>query len=527
MISWQSSGLVFLLAILPSMVLAVVVHEAGHVIAARLVGRQILAWGIGFQKPWFRARCGRSVFYAGFPLTSGVTIACHRLLEREPLADFLFVLGGPAATVGGLLAGVAAWNSGWKFAPVVAWIAVSAMFSISSLIPFTIRMGVLRLENDARRLIDILRYGRQCPAYPLGPSLSNSAALSRLLEQVGCAAGAAFFQSIAACLQAPLGDLEAARENLKLGQAGVSTEISSSGAVAALARASIAVEANEDDAKELCDVAAELCRADDTAIFTLDCLREQWRLGRGGDVSDVVNELRQRASVATRNDWLCIADLLDFEADPDGPSDVRCRELLSRHRRYLSGVAKIRLLALTTERLVAAGAIDDARVFFAEAQSSIVAEAATIASPTTRQAYVRQAAAPLQRALQASTDIPLFIGDPPNNLAPRKESAAFVAVALVVMSIATAFMFLGLVANVHDPHSAESTEGSLVAGTFFWLIGLACMLAAVFRREKRGPILATCVVLALLGFWIVLAAILGDFPTRRDTLNHPAWRVPK
>ena len=196
---------------------------------------------------------------------------------------------------------------------------------------------------------------------------------------------------------------------------------------------SIAMGEKSADTGQLLDASEPLCRDDPTAAFHLACTRAQWALESDPDARqqaearEQLHALRQEAVAASRGDWLCLAEQLLFLAGPAGPGevsepgeqvdpaerpDVQCRDLLSRHRVFLGDVAKARLLAITTERLATAGSFDEAREFFALAQHEIQTVATTIASPDTRQAYLKQASAPLQRAVLATGDaLPLFMAD--------------------------------------------------------------------------------------------------------------------
>ena len=49
----HDSPILFALAAGPAMFLAVILHEVGHVLAARCVGIDVAAWGVGYRRPWF------------------------------------------------------------------------------------------------------------------------------------------------------------------------------------------------------------------------------------------------------------------------------------------------------------------------------------------------------------------------------------------------------------------------------------------------------------------------------------------
>ena len=91
----------------------------------------------------------------------GLTLYCRNTLERQPVAEFITILGGPLASYLGLLIGLAAWWSGLHSDVLLSWIAISALLCLTSSIPSVIGQGRVRLENDARLLWGILQYRRQ------------------------------------------------------------------------------------------------------------------------------------------------------------------------------------------------------------------------------------------------------------------------------------------------------------------------------------------------------------------------------
>ncbi len=156
---WPESWAVFLIALWPAQFVSIIWHEAGHVVAARFAGLQTLAWGIGVRRPWMKLRLGRSVFYLALPTSMGLTIYRRKLIERQPMPEFLCILGGPAASWIAMLAGLGLWQYGGRSDILAAWIAITALHALTSSIPFMLQQGALRLDNDARLLIDIARYG--------------------------------------------------------------------------------------------------------------------------------------------------------------------------------------------------------------------------------------------------------------------------------------------------------------------------------------------------------------------------------
>ncbi len=460
------------------------------------------------HKPWFHLRLGQTVFYLARPMSMGLTIFRRRLFERQPVEEFLFTLGGPTASLLGLIGGVLAWWMGMRSDLLAAWIAISALICITSAVPFSMRQGRLQIDNDARLLIDLAKYGRQAKPQPLGLGLANLRAMGDLLAQIGRTAAASYFRIGSASVEAQLGDFTAARESLAVGEAYIGADaIDTAPALASFARAVIAVEENADDAEQLLETAAELCRIDATGEFTVACLRERWRLGRGIDIRARGNELRERAIAATRNDWLTTVEVLLFEADPSDNTDVQYRELLARHPRYLSNVRKARLLALATERLAACGAHDRARIFFADAQRAIVDAAATIACPTTREKYLRRVAAPLQRAVVATRDeVPLFVGDTPAEKPAKGDQFARATFTWGVATLLCAFCWTVSKLGAKGAPSSQAAEIWLGMSYLCFALAIICGLTSLSNSERRYRRLAFGLLLATLGLaWPFMA----------------------
>jgi hypothetical protein len=196
-----------------------------------------------------------------------------------------------------------------------------------------------------------------------------------------------------------------------------------------------------------------------------------------------------------------------LEAEPVEDADVRCRGLIAHHKRYLSDVAKSRLLALTTERLAARGARDQARVFFAETQCAIAEAGAAIACPATRKAYTERAAAPLQRAVAATPDgIPLFIVDAPSSRVPRGKSFAFATVVLGTIALFAAVICTILDNGGAAPLDPHSADGWFLIISWCWLMALVSVLFSMLRSERRFRTVTLGFVLATLAAAIAIAA---------------------
>src|SRR5262249_7258919 len=152
---WPENWIVFLIALWPAQLLAIVLHEAGHMLAAWCVGIRVPAWGIGIRKVRLRVPIGSTVLYVGRPMSMGLTVCLGEPLELRRSGEMVMFLGGPLATLAGLAGGVALWRSGIKSDVLVAWIAISLLLSLTSTVPFVISNGAVSFKSDAMRLLEL------------------------------------------------------------------------------------------------------------------------------------------------------------------------------------------------------------------------------------------------------------------------------------------------------------------------------------------------------------------------------------
>ncbi len=110
MIPSPESWPVFWVACVPAWLLAVLWHEIGHCLAARCVGRPVLAWGLGAHKPWFYVRRGSTSFFLARPLIMGLTLTASRFPQRGKAEQFWLLAGGPLATLAGASPEVSPWS---------------------------------------------------------------------------------------------------------------------------------------------------------------------------------------------------------------------------------------------------------------------------------------------------------------------------------------------------------------------------------------------------------------------------------
>lgn len=489
------SDLLFFIALGPAIFAAVILHEAGHVIAARCVGIDIAAWGVGYRRPWFHIRTGGAKFYLGRPLTGGIMIPIRKTIERQPLQEFVMIVGGPLASALGLASGLLALGLGFRSGVLSAWIYVSAIFVLFSLFPYEYVSRNFRLVSDASQLIRILKNGRESQAVPIGPALASTQVLVDLLTEIQCTTGMRYFYSAIASLQAALGDVVSASSSLDSART-----YADRCSLHYYAQAIFAAEANPSDAKEVFRSALDECCGDATAEFGIECIRENWQIQRGCGNSEKRRLLRQRAMGESRRDWLCWVEVIDFEAESSEDVETRCRRIQNEFQRHLNGVAAARLLALTSRRLASQGNLERAEVLFHEAEAAIAREAAAIADATTREAYLRSAERPLLEVAEMSgISRPDF--EPPalEKRSARPRFFAYASMAVIVPSFITSS--IGALLILMGEHrrverGALALEALAVSGA---LLSLASIAISIFRGEhRRWNVLSASLTLTIL-----------------------------
>ncbi|MEX2115024.1 MAG: site-2 protease family protein [Pirellulales bacterium] len=512
------SWIVFLLALYPMNLLAILLHELGHVLAARAIGVRIWAWGIGASRVFFHMAIGDQQFYLGRPLSLGLTIAEPRSLDRQPIADAIFILGGPIATVAGLGAGIVLWSWGIRSDILLAWLAISGFLSLASAVPFVIKTGRQQFVSDAGRLWQLAIWGRENRIASLGVALSNAECVATLLEQAGSRRGAALMSTVVHILEASLGNHQAARHGLFQIDADALKQSATGEAMAALAWAVTSVEANDDDAYDRIEYARHLFKDDNEAKFSTDVLHLQWMHRRGLDVRERLANLRTQATQSSRRDWLCTVDALRFDFDDSFKPDDECERLLTSYRGFMSVEAQSGVLAIATERLAKCDSLDRAHGYFERAQTTISQASASIADPATREMFVCQTAAPLQRAVAATPPdkCPLFISDFSGTVPGRQGSGSrpnrqFFCFATFASGI-TALMFSVLSVGLGPGQPTSKAAGMVLLVMLFFVLGLVTTLVSILRQERRYTYMWAGLLLATLG---VAIAVVVDVNRKR------------
>lgn len=522
---WPDSWLVVVLALVPLNVLAIVLHETGHAIAARLMNLRVLSWGVGIRRPWFQARIGRSVFYIARPITMGLTLHLSERIGRQPRQQFCFILGGPVATLLGLAVGLALHFAGVDSDILTTWIGISALLALVCLVPFRARGRHIELDNDARQLLDIVRYGAQQKTPQLGASLKSMKSVAELLADLGQSDGAAVYDACTALVETQLSDPVAAAESLARAESRGAGKTAVLDVLMPLVSAAIAVVEERPDADELLDQAIAHPADDGAVRIYCDALRAFHDHRQGFDVQPLVDDMRRRAVSAERADWLAEAEVAHFQfgSQTDGDAESQYRDLIQRHSRYLCRATTCHLLAITAERVAIAGNYDRARVLITEAEELVQAEAATIGSETTRAAFVTSALAPIRRATAALPDV-FSASDEQKILeqAPAKPERpepvsrgrffgwVTVALASACLTLAIAGRWLLAIDPRQDIYHTGPAVVCALLVVLFWFASLITTCISLLRSERRFRLLILSAVLAVAS--LVITHVIMEVP---------------
>jgi hypothetical protein len=497
-------------AIWPAEILATLLHETGHAIAARAMGQTVLCWGVGVRKVLLRIPVRGAILYLGWPLSAGLTLWAPPSSEPSRATQLIPTAGGIVANVIGLAAGLVLLGMGWNSPLLWAWIVASALLCLIAAFPETVHIAGTSFKTDGKKLIDILLRKDSRGEIRVGRQLQHVRAIIQFLRHVRHAGGVARYSASAAILEAALGNLDQARKDLECAEAAGRVEIPCMATALALTRLVIAAEANEEQAPQLAEQ-MRLAFGSDSAIQScVDSSLATWRHARGLPIGELVDAIRQRAAAASRPNWTRQADILDFMADPTDAPDVRCRQLIGQHPAML-GVSKISLLTDAASRLAALGQIDRAREFRAEAAAEISREASYIDSLETRTAFVSSTVKRLQSVLP---DEPFAVEIPPKPpTVPIVLASKGRALARITLALGAATFLLAVAVGVWDAlWPLDDTTAHNWAGpiAFCFFIALVTTVASILSGERQTGTILGSLLLALLGIGIAIAADLNN-----------------
>jgi len=507
MIPIPESWLVLAVAYFPALILAVIWHEAGHVIGARLVGVPVAAWGVGLARPHFSYPLAGSRFYFGRPYSSGLTLVVPELFAANRLRRAaVYVSGGPLASLLGMVGGYLLWLYAFRSDVLATWILVSATLVLVTWLPFRIKHGKLSLASDAWQLIDMARGQRKGRLQPSGATLGTLTAVSELLRRVGCRSEADYYQLLAALPRCELSDYRVVGEARDLCQGLPADRFPEAQQVMQFIEAAALVGTDDPRAGEFLDkVHADSGQTPDFeyVLFVLKCYL---KLQREEEIGEALQTRLEEARRQNRPYRVCMLEMLAFLADPPQQTAAACEALLARHRRDVTETQRAQLLSRMTELLVEREEHAAAREYYHSAMAAISTVSQTIQVPEVRRQYTLTATLPLQRAMLISTDdLPLFINDV---AAARPQVVArFSNLALNLGFACLVLVTAGYVAkSVQGGELPRGMFAIFAAITFgCWLAALWTLIVALIRKEPRlaqglvGLIVGTVAMLLVVG----------------------------
>jgi hypothetical protein len=132
-LGWSLATLTFVILFSP---LCTAAHEAGHVIAAKILGFEVFEVNLGSGgQAWSGRIAGVSVVLKRFPF-SGATIAASRTPKLIRIRRLVFLLGGPAVNLGLVAGYLASASPAFSGAPTTLLVAAGSGFLWTNLLQF-------------------------------------------------------------------------------------------------------------------------------------------------------------------------------------------------------------------------------------------------------------------------------------------------------------------------------------------------------------------------------------------------------
>jgi hypothetical protein len=500
------SWFVLALAYFPTLVLAVIWHEAGHLIGARLVRAPVAAWGVGLARPHFSFPLAGTRFYFGRPYSGGLTLVIPEIFAtKRRRRAAIFIAAGPLASLVGMVGGYFIWEFACRSDLLATWVIISATLVLATCFPFRIKHGKLNLASDAWQLIDLARDQRKGRLQPVGETLGTLTAVSELLRRIGSEAEADYYQLLAGLPRCDLSDFTELAEAQRIRDRLPAGRFPEAQQVYQLIEAEVLVGTDDPRAAEFLEAARAQAANVPNLEYLLFVLQSYYRIRRGEYCGQ---ELQARLEEAHRHhrSRVCTLELLGFLANPPQRAAVACQKFLVRHRREITEIQRVQLLTFVTELLTKREEYAAARENFHAALAAIAAVSRSIQDLDVRRRFTLAASVPLQRAMLINSDeMPLFISE-------TAEGGSQIEPKFAKFGFNLGFACLGLVCSAYIIKAVagrplpEGLSPILSAITVAcWIAVWVALIGAAFRKEARqtpglvGLIVATVAVLLLAG----------------------------
>jgi hypothetical protein len=390
---------------------SIIVHELGHALFGKLAGLRIVACGIGCRRPFFRVKMGETCYYAGFPITSGLTLCVFETVEPPWQRMVLLTLGGLIASLSLSLGTTifAFFIHAGSFAVSCA-VTSGIFFIISGGSRRTDKVGSVAMQNDAM-LIHIFRHKCIASLPDPGTALATSAMMRDLCRDLRATAGVIHMTLAIAALELSLGDPDTARETLSdsslsdpsRGNIGQKTEL--------FVRSLIDLSAESRTAHDILRTAANDLEDDPYAVAALHIAAAGIGIHRDTLEQDFLAAVLTMSQATGVPCFVRHVEALRVISNPPDNLTAACRHLLdAQGAEQLDSVTALWLTASATELLARRQELNEARRMFQESLRRLNRIAACIQSEPTRSKFQLLFSAPLKTAVSMFTDgIPLFV----------------------------------------------------------------------------------------------------------------------
>ncbi|MGL4465262.1 MAG: M50 family metallopeptidase, partial [Planctomycetia bacterium] len=341
---------------------SVLLHEAGHALAARLLGVRVLAFGVGGLKPWFHVRLGAVRVFFGSPFRGGVMFYSYPGFIVPPWRAIGMVFGGPVVN----LAIAAAVALVWWYDPATLdshmlriTFGVNALLGPFNLVPMVVNAGGLPLRSDGGTIWLLLR-GKTAPANLPWIDYQACVLVSDFGRRLDSIPMASFFTAAAAVHLMRLGDAMAAKRLLEEPAASHPARTPEAETMRAMAQvtidAALEPERQEDHAARFAEIVAANEPHEPSAKACNAYFRLAMVIDAGEPGKQAAAEAVEAAAGSLFPTHAANARALQIEADPPTDLAAAVKDFFARHQPgSIDPATRARLLGFTAWELARRG----------------------------------------------------------------------------------------------------------------------------------------------------------------------------
>lgn len=140
------------------LMVAVLPHELGHAVAAKLVGIRILEINIGAGPLLLRVRLGNGGWLLVRSVLLGGSVRCAPSVRPRRIAEAVMLIGGAAGNVVFFFVFAFVSDAGWFSSAIMQQLAFSQLLLAGlNLIPLSLKQDGRRMPSDGAQLLALLR----------------------------------------------------------------------------------------------------------------------------------------------------------------------------------------------------------------------------------------------------------------------------------------------------------------------------------------------------------------------------------